>query len=184
MTSISAVDPASASNKAKSLFKAVEKQLGSVPNIFKVLANSPATLEAFLQQSSALAAGALSAQLREQIALITAGQNQCDYCASAHTLLGEMAGADKQELADNLTGYSSDPKTQAALTFASRVIEQRGRLQETELAAIRHAGYSDEEIVEIIAHIGLNIFTNYFNHIAGTEIDFPLVSTEKLAQSA
>lgn len=170
--------------KAADLFAAIKGQLGMVPNIFKAFAHSPAVLEAYLQQSGTLATGALSAQLREQIAVVTAGTNACDYCASAHTLLGKNAGVSTDELAKNLRGESADSKTQAALTFAKEIVEKQGRVTETTLTAVRNAGFSEAEIVEIIAHVGMNIFTNYFNHIAGTQVDFPLVSTTTTSKAA
>ncbi|HEY4037700.1 MAG TPA: carboxymuconolactone decarboxylase family protein, partial [Burkholderiaceae bacterium] len=116
--------------------------------------------------------------LREQIALVTAGANQCDYCASAHTLMGKGAGVEAKEATANLQGQSSNAKTQAALTFAKTIIDQKGRVTANQLQAVRTAGFGEAEIVEIIAHVSMNIFTNYFNHIAETVIDFPVVSTE------
>jgi AhpD family alkylhydroperoxidase len=115
--------------------------------------------------------------LREQIALVAAGTNQCDYCASAHTLMGKGAGVDATEATANLQGHSSNAKTQAALAFAKTIVDHQGRVTANQLQAVRTAGFGDAEIVEIIAHVSMNIFTNYFNHIAETVIDFPLVST-------
>lgn len=183
MVRIQPVDPATADRKTQSLFDKVQRQLGSVPNIFRTLGHSPAVLEGYMQQTSALAGGALSAALREQIAMVTAGRNRCDYCASAHTVLGTMAGVPEDELADNLQGRSGDARTQAALTFSARIVETRGQLADDDLETVRSASFSDAEIVELVAHTCLNIFTNYFNHIAGTEIDFPVVSTAELSQA-
>lgn len=177
MQNIVIVEKSQASTEAQELLGAVEKQLGMVPNIFSTLAHSPAALKGYLQFSGALAGGKLSPKLREQIALATAGRNHCDYCASAHTLLGGKAGIKKDELDLNLTGCSNDDKTSTALKFVTEVIEKRGEVDKSAVAELSAAGFSDAEIVEIIAHIGMNVFTNYFNHIAATEIDFPLVAT-------
>jgi len=165
----------------RQLLDAVAKRLGTVPNLFKLLAHSPAALRAYLGQSEALSGGALDRKLREQIAVATAGANGCDYCASAHTLLGQKAGLAATELERNLRGDSGDARAQAALDFAGAIVERRGRIDGADLERVREAGFSEEEIVEIITHVGMNLFTNYFNHIAETEIDFPLVNTANAA---
>ncbi|MBX9720200.1 MAG: carboxymuconolactone decarboxylase family protein [Candidatus Obscuribacterales bacterium] len=178
MQNIAILEKSQATAEAQQILGAVEKQLGMIPNIFLTFANSPAVLKGYVQFSSALATGKLSAQLREQIAVATAGKNHCDYCASAHTLLGGKAGVKKEELGLNLTACSNDPKTASALKFVSEVIGTKGQIEKSSLADLEAAGFSKEEIVEIIGHIGLNIFTNYFNNIANTTIDFPLVETK------
>lgn len=183
MARIQPIQPEQADDAARKLLDAVKRQLGLVPNIFKTLAQSPAVLDAYLKQMSALASGDLDPKLREQIALVAAGKNQCDYCASAHTLLGKGAGVAESELANNLKAQSTDTTTQAALSFAAAIVDQRGRVADSELAAVRQAGFSDGQVVEIIAVTCMNIFTNYFNHIADTEVDFPLVSTSSLSQA-
>jgi len=180
MTRINRLAPEHAEGKTKTLYENVHKQLGTVPNLFQTLGQSSAVLEFYLNQVSALAGGVLKPAVREKIALVTASANACDYCASAHTVLGKMAGIDEAELAQNLLGRSEDPKTERALVFAKRIVQTRGKISDAELSALRSEGYTDAEIVEIIAHVGLNIFTNYFNHIAETEIDFPLVTTSNL----
>lgn len=175
MTKIRQLEFEEASPEAQELLGGVHRQLGIIPNIFKVFANSPAVLEAHLAQSAALAKSSLSLKLREQISVAIAGINGCDYCASAHTAIGKGAGLSGAELRENLTGGSSDPKTQAALTFVRSVVVGRGFVESASLQAVRDAGFTDGEIVEMIALVGLNTFTNYLNHIAGTEIDFPVV---------
>lgn len=184
MSRINPVNIESATGKSKDLLGAVKEQMGGVPNIFTTLAQSPVTLEAFLNFNTALGQGVLPATLREQIALTVAGKNQCDYCASAHTLLGKGAGVAEEELQRNLNGQSEDSKTQAALNFSQTVVDNRGGISDSDLATLHTAGYSDEEVIEIIAHIAINTFTNYFNLIAQTEIDFPVVSTSNVAKAA
>ena len=175
MQKISAVERDKASGKTKELFDSVEKNLGALPKIFLTMGKSSAVLEGYLQFSGALGAGKLCPQLREKIALATAGVNHCDYCASAHTFLGEQAGLEKEELAKNLRGQSGDPKSDAVLRFVHKVLENRGKVDSID--PLKAAGLSEEEIVEVIGHIAINIFTNYFNNVVGTEIDFPVVST-------
>jgi uncharacterized peroxidase-related enzyme len=175
MQRINALDLAAAPAASQDLLAAVQKRLGMIPNLHKTIAHSPASLQAYVRQSEALSIGVLPPALREQIALVTAGTNDCDYCASAHTLLGKHAGVNAEEAANNLRGWGAEPRVRAALVFATVIVEHQGRVSDAELQAVRAAGYSDAEIVEIIAHVAMNIFTNYFNHIAGTVVDFPLV---------
>jgi uncharacterized peroxidase-related enzyme len=160
--------------KAAELLEGVKKALGSTPNLFTTFANAPAAMEGYLGLNGALAAGKLGAKTRESIALAVAGFNGCDYCASAHTYLGEnLAGLSADETTANLRGESSDPKTQAALVFAGKLLERRGRTTQADLDEVRAAGHSDEEIIEILTHVALNTLTNYFNEAFGVEIDFP-----------
>ncbi len=175
MPRIQPVDPNQATGKTKTLLDGVEKSMGRVPNLLRTLANSPAGLGAYLRFSQALAESSLSAQLREQIALTVSGVNSCQYCASAHTAVGKMTGLEDEELDLNLQGYSGNPKVEAALQFSQAVALKRGWVNDDELRQLREAGYTDGELVEIIATIALTIFTNYFNHLAETEIDFPVV---------
>ena len=184
MSRISAVDPKTVEGDAKTVLDGVRATLGGVPNIFATMAQSPKVLEGFLAFNSALGQGRLTASLREQIALTVAGTSGCDYCASAHTALGKGAGLSSDELARNLSGRSTDPKAQAALSFARSVVTNRARVEDHEVSALRDAGFDDEEIVEIVAHIAANLFTNYFNIVAGTEIDFPVVRTSPEARAA
>lgn len=180
MSILTNIDTEHATGKAKELLTAVKKTMGATPNIFTAFANAPAALDAYLAFNTSLSQGALNAQLREKLALVTAGFNGCNYCASAHVFLGDKAGIDNEELKSNLQGKSQDVRDQAALTFALQLIEKRGRVDETELQAIRAAGFSDEEIIEILAHVALNTFTNYFNEAFQTEIDFPKVDINQI----
>jgi len=177
MPNIQTVNPNTA-GAAGPILESVKKQMGSVPNIFATLAHSPATLEGFLAFSGALGTGELSASVREQIALAVAGLNQCDYCASAHTLMAVGAGVDQTEASNNLRGKATDPRTQAILDFVSKIINKRGDVPTSDVNTLRESGVSNAELVEILAHIAINIFTNYFNHVAQTEIDFPFVSAQ------
>lgn len=177
MSRISTIEQGDAKGRAKALLEGVAQQLGTVPNMYKALAHAPAALDGYLQFSGALSRGTLSPALREQIALTVAGLNSCDYCASAHTYLGRAVGLDAAALESSLSAVSDDRRTQAALDFAKAVVEARGRLRDAQLDALRAAGFSDGELVEIVGHVALNIFTNYFNQVAQTEVDFPLVET-------
>ena len=184
MTRIKPVEPSGAHVKSRELLVVAKKQMGSVPNIFKGFANSPAVLDFYLAQSKALADGDLDPKLREQIAVTLAGINRCDYCASAHTFLGRKAGISSSELAANLDSRSEEVKTGTALRFARAVADTRGRIDDKDLRLVRDAGFSAGEIVEIIAHAGMNLFTTYFNNTARTGIDFPHVDTTRRASAA
>lgn len=163
---------------ARPLLEAVHKQLGVVPNLFRLVANSPAALEGYLGMSAALAKGRLPAQTRERIALAVAQINGCGYCLSAHTYLGKnLAKLDDAEIVANRRGGSHDPKADAAVRFAARLVRERGHVADADVAAVRMAGYDDAQIVEIVQHVALNTWTNYLNEVAGTEIDFPAVQS-------
>lgn len=164
------------------LLQAVNKQLGSVPNLFRLVANSPAALEGYLGLSGALGKGTLHAPTRERIALAVAEINGCGYCLSAHTYLGKhVAKLDDAEMTANRSGASNDIKAEAAVRFAVQVTQQRGHVGTQDLSAIKSAGYSDAEIIEIVLHVALNTLTNYVNEVAKTEIDFPVVELRQAA---
>jgi uncharacterized peroxidase-related enzyme len=169
---------AAAPAAAQPLLNAVEQQLGLVPNLFRLVANSPASLEGFLGLFGGLGRGTLPAPTRERIALAVAQINGCDYCLSAHTYLGKnVAKLDDAEIAANRKGASNDSKADAAVRFAAKIARERGHVDEADLKAVRNAGYSDAEILEIVGHVALNTLTNYFNEVAKTDIDFPVVSS-------
>ncbi|WP_424931825.1 carboxymuconolactone decarboxylase family protein [Amaricoccus macauensis] len=162
---------------ARPLLEAVKKSLGAVPNMFRLTANSTAALEGYLGLNGALAKGSLSAPTRERIALAVAEINGCDYCLSAHSYLAKnLAKLDDAEIAANRNGGSSDPKADAAVRFAAKLVRERGQVSDADVSAVKMAGYSEGEIVEIVAHVALNTLTNYLNEAFDTPIDFPVVS--------
>ena len=173
MTRLAAIDPTKATGSTKQLFDGVQAKLGAVPNMVRVMANSPVMLRGYLGLNGALAAGSLGAPLREQIALAVAEANGCDYCLAAHTTLGTGAGLSESEIAAARRGTAADPKHAAALRLAVALVEGRGRGAAAELSRVRAAGYTDGAIAEIVAEVALNVLTNYLNILAQTEIDFP-----------
>ena len=159
------------------LLDAVHKQLGVVPNLMKVVGNSPAALEGYLSLSGALAKGTIGAKTGERIALAVAELNGCAYCLSAHSYLAShLAKLDASEIDSNRHGRSNDPKAAAAVHFASQVVTSRGHVSDADVAAVKVAGFSNAEVIEIVLHVALNTLTNYVNEVAKTEIDFPVVS--------
>jgi uncharacterized peroxidase-related enzyme len=160
---------------SRPLLEAVKKQLGSVPNLFRIVSTSPAALEGYLGLNGALGKGVLTPATRERIALAVAEINGCGYCLAAHTYLGKnLAKLDSTEIAANRHGGSTDAKAAAAVRFAADVARSRGAVSADAVIAVQEAGYSDAEIVEIIAHVALNTLTNYVNEVLGTDIDFPV----------
>ena len=179
MSRLPTIRPELATGQAKQLLQGVQKKLGFAPNVMRTMANSPAVLQAYLNFSQALGKGTLSPKLREQIALVVAQDNQCEYCLAAHTAIGRTIGLSEEAIRDSRKGESPDTKDAAILEFASTLVVNRGWVTDAELGTLRKAGVTDAEIAEIIANVALTIFTNYFNHVAQTEIDFPEV--EELA---
>ena len=175
MPRLNTVNPETAQGKAKLLLDGVQKSLGMTPNIMRMLANSPAALEAYLGLMKALGGANIDGKTREAIALATSGANGCDYCASAHTAIGKTLGLSDEEAQLNLYGRSSEPARSAALQFTRAIVEKRGWVNDRDLEQVREAGFGDAEITEIVATIAMTTFSNYFNHIAETEIDFPPV---------
>lgn len=173
MSRIAALDPTNATGPTAALFTAVKAKLGMVPNLMRTFGHSPAVLQGYLGFSGALASGTLGGKVGEQIALAVAQTNECDYCLAAHSLLGQGAGLSADAIADARRVRATDPKTDALLKFAAVVVESRGLVPDTTLAAVRAAGATDAEIVETVAHVALNILTNYTNHVAQIAIDFP-----------
>lgn len=167
---------------SRPLLEGVKKQLGVVPNIFKLAALSPAALEGYVTLLGALDKGTLPAPTRERIALAVAEINGCDYCLSAHTYLGRhLAKLDDAEITANRSGSSNDAKAAAAVAFAAKVLRQRGHVADADIAAVKAAGYSDADVVEIVQHVALNTWTNFVNSVAATDIDFPVVTTRRAA---
>lgn len=176
MARVSLIDPQTATGDSKQLLDAVQTSLGMVPNFIRVLANSPAALGAFLGLHGIATSGSLDPLTRERIALAVAEQNGCQYCVSAHTAIGRKAGLDATEMLANRQGRSSDTKAAAALVFARALVEHGGQVTADEVSVARAAGHSDAEIVEIIAHVAMNIFTNILGKATQVEIDFPKVA--------
>jgi uncharacterized peroxidase-related enzyme len=182
MSRISTPATEQAPEKSQPLLAAVQKQLGTVPNLFRIVANSPAALEGYLGLSGALGKGVLAAKTRERIALAIAEVNECGYCLSAHTYIARnLAKLDDAEITANRNGASNDVKADAAVRFAVKLARGRGQASDADIAALKQSGYSDAEIVEIIAHVALNTFTNYVNEALKTEIDFPVVTVRTAA---
>jgi uncharacterized peroxidase-related enzyme len=167
---------------SKPLLVAVGKQLGMVPNLMKVVGNSPAALEGYLSLNNALAKASIDTALRERIALTVAEFNGCAYCLSAHDYLGRnVAKLSGAEIDAAREGRSSDARADAALRFARRVVETRGMVSDLELSAVRAAGFDAGAVLEIVVTVALNVLTNYVNNVALTDVDFPMIAAKRAA---
>lgn len=181
MTRVNLVDQAAAPAASAAILMQIQSAFGLVPNMFKALANSPAALASMWGSFGALGRGRIGTKLGEQIAVAVADRNHCTYCLAAHTMLGQKAGATSAEMADAQRGCSTDPRTAAALAFAVKVVENRAAIEATDVAELRALGFDDEAIVEILAHVALNLFTNYVNVALDVPVDFPAVKLSRVA---
>ncbi|MGD9525132.1 MAG: carboxymuconolactone decarboxylase family protein [Gemmatimonadales bacterium] len=173
MARITQVSDSTAAPEAAALFTAIKGKIGMVPNLYRVAANQPKVLAALLGLNETLAGGGFDARTREAVALAVAGENICDYCASAHAAISAGLKVPPATIDAHLAGQSDDPRTAAILRLATAIVADRGRVANAELAAAREAGLTEADIVETIANVVANIFTNYLNHVADTDIDFP-----------
>lgn len=162
-----------ASPRSAQLLEGVQRKLGMTPNLMSTMAHSPATLDAYLKLSDALSKGELESSVREQIALTVAEANSCEYCLSAHTAIGKMVGLSTDDINAARRGTSADPHTAAVLELSSQIVASQGRVSDEDLAAATAAGVTPAQITEVVANTALNLFTNYFNHVAETDVDFP-----------
>lgn len=175
MTKLQKIKVENAEGRVKELLEAARKNNGKEINLLSSMANSPASLEAYMNFNSTLSQGVLPPALIEKLAIAIAGYNKCSYCACAHTYIGSIRNISREEMSNNLAGNSLDGRSAAAISFALQLLDKRGHVSDSDIEAVQNAGYSDSEIIEILAHVALNTLTNYFNVAFKTEIDFPLV---------
>jgi len=181
MSRIPLIDRSATSADRAALLEQVNNAFGATPNMFKAVANSPAALKSMWASFGALGGGVIGAKLGEQIAVAVADRNACEYCLAAHTALGRKAGVSAEAMAAAQRGESADPATAAALAFALKLVNERGNVSEADVQAVRRAGFSDEQVVEILAHVALNLFTNYVNVAFAVPVDFAPVRLSRAA---
>ncbi len=175
-TRIETLNPETTTGKSKELFDAVQSKLGFIPNLIKVFGNSPATLQTYLSLGELTASGNFTNKYREQLALVIGEANACDYCLSAHTTIGKMNGLTEEQIEQSRQGLANDEKSQAGLKFAQAVTKNRGQVSTEAIQEVKAAGFNDSDILEVVLNVVSNTLTNYVNHIAETEIDFPAVT--------
>lgn len=181
MARVTLVSRESATGDTRAVLDQIHGAFGVDPNMFRATANSPAALKSMWSAFGALGTGKLGAKLGEQIAVAIANYNNCEYCLAAHTALGRKAGASAEEMAAAQVGQSGDPRTLAILTFVLKVVANRAALTDADVAAVKAAGVDDEALVEIVANIALNLFTNYINVALAVPVDFPGVKLKRAA---
>jgi uncharacterized peroxidase-related enzyme len=181
MSRVQLIDPATTHGERKQLLDQIHGAFGVTPAMFRAVANSSAALKSLWGSFGALGGGAIPAKLGEQIAVAVADRNSCEYCLAAHTALGRKAGATSEEMTAAQHGESADPKTAVALRFVLKLVNDRGQVGDADVQALRGAGYDDEQIVEIVAHVALNLFTNYLNVALAIPVDFPAVKLRRTA---
>lgn len=181
MSRITLIAPTNATGSVEQSFAEIKSAFSVVPNMFKAVANSPAALASMWGAFGALGGGRLGAKLGEQIAVAIADRNNCHYCLAAHTGLGTKAGATAEEMAEAQAGRSTDPRTAAALAFAIALVEKRGAVDAHEVSILSAAGFDEGEVVEVVAHVALNLFTNYVNVALDVPVDFPGVKLTRAA---
>ena len=169
---INAVKLSEAQGETKEMLNKIQSAFGAVPNIFRVLANSETALASLLAFSGTLSKGKLDRQLAERIAILAAVENGCQYCLAAHSHIAKTAGLSQEEIELSKTAESSDSKVKAALEFSKSMLQNKGQVSDAEFAKVKEQGFSDAEILEIVANVALNVFTNYINNVTKTEIDF------------
>lgn len=175
MARIQPVKYENADEKARAVLDTLKKKMGKVINVLGTMAQSSAVVNAYLSMSGALKEGSLDPKMQELLALTVGEENNCDYCVAAHTALGQKAGLNEEQTVEARRGRANDEKQQAAITFARKLVKHRGKVTDEDVNLVRNAGFTDGEIGEIVAHVALNLFTNYFNHVADTDVDFPPV---------
>lgn len=175
MPRLQPIDRANAPAETQKLLDGVEKKLGMLPNMISTMAQSRPVVQAFLGFSQALSSGVIPDQLSEQISLTVAETNGCSYCLAAHSAIGSSLGLTECEIVDARSATSTDRKTETALQFARSIVENRGGVADDDIEQMRSVGYGEQEIAEVIAHVALNTFTNFFNRAAQVDIDFPAV---------
>lgn len=181
MNRVPLIDRATTSLDRQTLLDQINGAFGVTPNMFRAVANSPAALRSMWSSFVALGHGSIDAKLGEQIAVAVADRNACEYCLAAHTALGRKAGASAEEMSAAQAGQSQDPKTRAALRFALKVVDQRAQVSAADVQQLRDVGFVDEQVVELLAHVALNLFTNYVNIAFAVPVDFPAVALRRAA---
>ncbi|MCX5211178.1 carboxymuconolactone decarboxylase family protein [Kitasatospora sp. NBC_00240] len=164
-----------ATGEQRELIEDTRKQLGRVPNLYAAMANGPAALRGYLALRDALVGGSFDTRRREQLALFIAQRNGCTYCVSAHSMRGGKVGMTSDELLLTRQGADADPHMNQVLRITGEIMATGGRVTDEAVAEARRAGVTDAELTEIVAHIALNVLSNYFNHLAEPDLDFPLV---------
>ena len=170
MPRLNSVDPLKATGKTKELLDMVQQRTGRIPNMVRLMANSPAALGGYLNLATALAGSTLSAEVRDSVAILVAADGESDYTLAAVSALARKSGLSDDDIEAAQRARARDPRTSAALRFSEHLLEKRGHVSGSELDTL---SFTDGKVAEIVAAVVLNIYRNYFNLVAAPEIDFP-----------
>jgi uncharacterized peroxidase-related enzyme len=171
-----ALTPELVPTESKPTLDALTKNIGFTPNMMAAFAQSPIAFNAWATLFGSLSK-ALDVKTRDSIGLAVSEVNGCNYCLTVHSYTAEhMAKLVPEDIILARKGHATDPKRDAALQFARKVIETRGNVSDADLKTIRHAGYTDANIMEIIALVTMYSLTNFFNNVFDHDIDFPAVT--------
>ena len=173
MARLNVITPAQASGQTKELYEAIKRAVGAVPNLYQSLGNSPVALEGVLHTDGILKKGQMSVAEIEAIKLAVSEAYGCDYCLAAHTLLGKKAGLTDEEVIGIRRGASQKPRIGALVKFVNATLHPQARVSDAELGAVRATGYNDAQIAETLLVIAQTVFTNLFNRVNQTSLDFP-----------
>jgi uncharacterized peroxidase-related enzyme len=178
MSRLSVPNLDSATGATAEVYGQIKKAIGNVPNTFAAIgAHGPDALKAILLADSVLATGSLSKRDQETIKLVISSVAGCDYCVAAHSLLGKLAGLKPEELKRIRDRQpTGDEKRDALIRFVRKLAATSGTVSSADFAAIKAAGYSDAQLVDISLAFATTVFTNVFNRINDTEIDFPVAA--------
>ncbi len=174
MSRITPVTEGQAEPSAQPILNMIQKRFGRLPNMFQNMAHSPAALQAFASLSECCEKTSLPPKLRHEIELVMAEANACTYCIAAHSQLAKAMSFTEQDILQARRGLSKDAKSQAILSFCKAIVEKKGSISDQEVQNLKAQGVSDKELCEILLVINFNMFTNYFNKVANTEVDFPV----------
>lgn len=184
MALLTPIDPDVAAGDVRRMFDSLHRGIGRIPTMVRLMAHSPAVLDTYLHFNHALERTTLSATTRALITITVAELNGCDYTLSLGTSLAKQRGVGAEEIDLARAGTSRDAKTAQTLEFASNIVRSRGRVAVAEVERLREHGFTDAEIVDVVAAVVLNIFRNYFNLALGTDIDSPIVRSRHSTQLA
>lgn len=176
MERIPALPPERAAGKSKELYEVINKKLGMIPNMMRVMGNSPAVLNGYLSFSNALGQSSIGARICELIALAVSGRNNCIYCKTAHAFIAaKIYGIDPDTIQKAIKGKSDNKRVQAVLAFVIQLIENGGKVSDDFIHALKKEGFDIGAITEIIAYTALITLTNFINNASGAEVDFPYI---------
>lgn len=164
-------DEVSENNQA--IFDNLNTSLGFVPNLYAYYAKNETALGDYLALQNRKST--LKAKEREVINLITSQINGCEYCQSAHTVLGKMNGFSENEILELRSGSASfDAKLDALVRFTADVVNNKGKATQESKDAFFAAGYSEANMIDVVIVVGDKVISNYIHNLTGFAIDFPL----------